>query len=199
MPNYKNGKIYKLWSLEGDDIYIGSTTQSLAQRKGDHLRDLKNGKACNSKLLFEKYNDVKIELLEEYPCENKEQLVRKEGEYIRNNGCVNKRVEGRTRKEYREDNKDKIKEQKREYYEDNKNKIKERDRKYYEDNKNKIKEHNRKYREDNKNKIKEHKRKYCQDNKEKVNEYQRKYYEDNKDKINERRREKKALKKELNQ
>jgi hypothetical protein len=30
MPDYNNGKIYKLWSPEGDDIYIGSTVQSLA-------------------------------------------------------------------------------------------------------------------------------------------------------------------------
>jgi hypothetical protein len=36
MPNYQNAKIYKLWSPEGDDIYIGSTTQSLAVRKAGH-------------------------------------------------------------------------------------------------------------------------------------------------------------------
>jgi hypothetical protein len=33
MPDYNNGKIYKLWSPEGDDIYIGSTVNSLAKRK----------------------------------------------------------------------------------------------------------------------------------------------------------------------
>jgi hypothetical protein len=32
MPDYKNAKIYKLWSPEGDDIYIGSTTQPLYAR-----------------------------------------------------------------------------------------------------------------------------------------------------------------------
>jgi hypothetical protein len=32
MPDYKNGKIYKLWSHEGDDIYIGSTVQPLYKR-----------------------------------------------------------------------------------------------------------------------------------------------------------------------
>jgi len=33
MPDYNNAKIYKLWSPEGDDIYIGSTTKYLSTRK----------------------------------------------------------------------------------------------------------------------------------------------------------------------
>ena len=39
MPNYQNGKIYKLVNDLDDQIYIGSTTQSLAVRKGGHKRD----------------------------------------------------------------------------------------------------------------------------------------------------------------
>lgn len=108
MPNYQNSKIYKLWSPEGDDIYIGSTTQPLYKRKNSHKK-----KECSSRILFEKYNDVRIELLESVPCNNKEELIKKEGEYIRNNICVNRRIAGRTRKEYREDNKEIIKEKKR--------------------------------------------------------------------------------------
>jgi hypothetical protein len=84
MPNYQNAKIYKLWSPEGDDIYIGSTTQSLAVRKAGHKYG-GNNKKCSSKILFEKYNDVRIELLECCPCDNKEELTKQEGEYIRNN------------------------------------------------------------------------------------------------------------------
>jgi hypothetical protein len=40
MPDYKNGKIYKLWSPEGDDIYIGSTVNSLAKRKTVSIKKL---------------------------------------------------------------------------------------------------------------------------------------------------------------
>ena len=124
MPDYKNGKIYKLWSPEGDEIYIGSTTQSLALRKAKHKND-----RCSSKVLFEKYTDIRIELLEEYPCDNKEQLNKKEGEYIRNNNCVNRCVAGRTNdeygKEYRKNNKEKYIEQYKNYYEDNKKHIQE--------------------------------------------------------------------------
>mgnify|MGYP003638483851 CR=1 FL=1 len=111
MPDYKNGKIYKLWSPEGDDIYIGSTTQDLARRKAKHKTD-----KSKSTILYEKYTDIRIELLEEYPCDNIEQLNKKEGEYIRNNNCVNRCIAGRTNKEqtkaWRENNKEKIKEHK---------------------------------------------------------------------------------------
>jgi hypothetical protein len=36
MPDYQNGKIYKLWSPQGEEIYIGSTINSLAKRKTQH-------------------------------------------------------------------------------------------------------------------------------------------------------------------
>ena len=32
MPDYQKGKIYKIISNETDDVYIGSTTQSLSLR-----------------------------------------------------------------------------------------------------------------------------------------------------------------------
>ena len=92
MPNYQNAKIYKLWSPEGDEVYIGSTTQMLCQRKAKHIYNYKQNLTCKSRLIFEKYNDVRIELLECCPCNNKEGVEKKEGEYIRNNNCVNKRV-----------------------------------------------------------------------------------------------------------
>ena len=135
MPNYQNGKIYKLWSPEGDDIYIGATTQKLYARFYEH----KTKNNCSSRLLFQKYNDVRIELIENFSCDNKEQLTKREGEYKRNTNCINKNVAGITNKEYckewYENNKDKIKEYRKEYrkeyYENNKEKIKE----YYENNK----------------------------------------------------------------
>jgi len=61
--------------------------------------------------------------LECCPCDNKEELTKKEGEYIRSTDCINKQIAGRTQKEYREDNKEKVKEQRKEYYENNKDKI----------------------------------------------------------------------------
>ena len=121
MPDYQKAKIYKLWSPQGteDEIYFGSTTNELYKRKNGHKSQKYN--SCNSKILFEKYDDVRIELVEEYPCNNKEELNKKEGEYIRNNKCLNQRIPCRTQKEYREDNKEHIKE----YYQKNKEQISE--------------------------------------------------------------------------
>jgi len=139
MPDYKNGKIYKIWSPHGDDIYIGSTTQPLYKRLSGH----KHNRLCSSKILFEKYTDVKIELIESYPCENKDELNKREGEYIRNNICVNRCVAGRTKQQHYEDNKEKNKEKKKDYRENNKEKINEYNKEYYANNKEKLNEKNK--------------------------------------------------------
>jgi len=154
MVLYENGKIYKLWCAETDMIYIGSTTQPLYKRLYAH----KNRNAYTSRELFKVSNDVKIELIENYKCNNKEELHRREGELIRENKeiCINLNIAGRTPKEYRETNKERIKEQSKEYKETNKEQIKEYKREYYKNNK----EKNKEYREANKERFKEYMREY---------------------------------------
>jgi len=137
MPDYQKGKIYKLWCPDNDLVYIGSTIQPLYSRFREHKKLAHHN--CNSKLLFEACNNVKIELIEEYACNNKMELNKREGEHIRANDCVNKVIPGRTDKEWREDNKDKIKE----YCENNRDKIKEQKKEYYKKNKDIINEKRR--------------------------------------------------------
>jgi hypothetical protein len=133
MPDYQNGKIYKLWSPQGNEIYIGSTTQPLYKRLYSHKSHHKDYNTCSSKYLFENYDNVKIELIQEYPCNNKMELAKKEGQFIReNNECLNRRIAGRTPKEYNEDNKEDVKEYKKEYRENNKEYIKEYAKEWYE-------------------------------------------------------------------
>lgn len=109
MPNYQNGKIYKIWSSYTDYIYIGSTTLLLSQRLTKHknnYKKYKNNTYCyTSSFDILEYGDAKIELIENYACNNKEQLCKKEGEIIRQNKdiCVNIRIEGRTRQEWCKD------------------------------------------------------------------------------------------------
>lgn len=115
MPDYSKGKIYCLRSHQTDNVYIGSTIQTLAKRKGGHISAYNSylKKKCSWMTSFDivKYGDFYIELIEDYPCENKQHLEKKEGEYIRDRVCVNKIIVGRTDKEllnkYREKNKDK--------------------------------------------------------------------------------------------
>ena len=153
MPDYKLGKIYMVYpkvdNADEGDVYYGSTTVTLARRMAKH----RTTKKCSSKLLFDKYGieNCFIELVEEYPCEIREQLNKKEGEYIRANKCVNKEVAGRTRKEWLCDNSDKMKEYKKQYYIENIDKLKQ----YYIENCEKRKEHQKQYRTQNNDKIKE--------------------------------------------
>ena len=65
-----------------------------------------------------------IELIEECPCENKEQLRKREGHFIREIGTLNMCQAGRTPKEYEEENKDKIKEYKKKWEEQRTDQIK---------------------------------------------------------------------------
>ena len=159
MPDYSNGKIYTIRSYRTDQLYVGSTVQPLYKRLHAHRKDYKryqNDKGYYT-TSFEilKFEDCYIELIEEFPCENKQQLEKREGELIRTNACVNKRIEGRTRAEYREDNKEHIIEQKKQWYEVNKERINEKNKQWYEANKEHISEQKKQYRQVNKDRINE--------------------------------------------
>jgi hypothetical protein len=159
---YQNGKIYVIRSPSTDKIYIGSTIEKyLSNRLGGHNAHYKRyltGKHHNiTSFKIIKLGDAYIELLELFPCNNKLELCKREGELIRQhkNNCVNRIIEGRSKKEYRQDNKEKIKEQQKQYQQDNKEKIKEKNKQHYENNKEIIKEQKKQYQQDNKEKIKE--------------------------------------------
>ena len=86
-------------------------------------------------------NDWYIELFEDFPTDRKEQSNKREVEVIREIGTINKRIEGREHKEWKEANKDKIKE----YYEANKGKKLERKKEYSGTNKDKLTDNNKEY------------------------------------------------------
>jgi ADP-heptose:LPS heptosyltransferase len=102
-----------------------------------------------------KYSDCYIELLEEFACDNKMQLNRREGELIRTTDCVNKNIAGRTKVEHYQDNKETINEKTKQYYQDNKQEILEQTKQYREDNKTEILEKRKQYRIDNRQSINE--------------------------------------------
>ena len=155
MPiNYNNGKIYKIINPQNEIIYIGSTAQ---EQLCDRFKNHKH-----------KGNGNKIILIDNCPCNSKQELVKKEQEIIEQyDNLLNKfrayrseedNTEDRkkTRKKYRDKNKEKLSEKKKTYYEENKNTISERYKVYYENNKNEILEKQKKYNEKNKEKIEEY-------------------------------------------
>ena len=185
MPDYQKGKIYKLVSDHTDEIYIGSTIQKLCTRLGQHARDFRESKnKYTSKKLFE-LGKVKIILIENCPCDSKEELYKRERHYIETMVCVNKYIPGRTKAEYLQDNKEEISKKRKEYRLKNNDKIKESYKEYYLKNIDKINEIHKEYRIKNKDKIKEH---YLK-NKDKINEQMKEYHLKNKDKLKERKKE----------
>jgi len=147
--NYQLGKIYKLESPSGL-IYIGSTCEpTLAKRMANHrtsYRNYINGKpksrTTSIKLFEEDYENTKIYLIEDYPCDSKDQLLKREGEIIKQYNCVNRGIAGQTKKEcdraYQKRNKERIRHQRKEYYAKNAEKIKATSKRYIENNKQKI-------------------------------------------------------------
>ena len=142
MNKYNNSKIYKLVCNNTGLIYYGSTIQPLSQRKSGHKKDYnkyKDNKGTNmtSYKIIEGDN-YNIILVENFNCENKEQLRARERYYIENNECINKNIPSRTIKEYKEANKEKINKQSKDYYNINNDKIKNHQKEFYDANKEKI-------------------------------------------------------------
>jgi YesN/AraC family two-component response regulator len=129
--DYSQGKIYIIKCVSDEDlIYVGSTCRTLEERMKEHRRDMNYSKYENIKLyaaMRELGSDTfHIELLENLECESRKQLTNREGEKIKEyRPVLNDRIEGRTPKEYQQDNKDYIKHKNAEHYKLNINKIKE--------------------------------------------------------------------------
>lgn len=160
MTNYSKSKIYEIICKVTDERYIGSTTQPLSKRLAKHRM---SSNKCSSRQIIER-GDYYINLLEEFPCENKEQLLKKEREWYDKIICINKnrpftskeeRIEksAANRKEYREQNKEKLVKIRKEYYQQNKDEIAKSMKEYYVQNKEKCAKSMKEYYEQNKDKI----------------------------------------------
>ena len=100
---YENSKIYKIYNILNAEIYIGSTCQTLSQRMSKHRYTARENPDCmvlTNKMNLWGIENFYIELLEEYPCDNIEQLNKKEGEWIRKLGTLNSKIQGRTPSEH---------------------------------------------------------------------------------------------------
>lgn len=90
--------------------YIGSTIQRLTQRRGEHKKYykqyLENGVyRCSSTELYKLEKDIEIFLLEEFPCENRTELLIRERYWYDITDCVNHQLPYRTPEDIKEYNK----------------------------------------------------------------------------------------------
>lgn len=186
MPiDYSKGKVYTIRSYQTDKVYIGSTCSSLSKRMNSHkscYKRFKNGAKITNYSSFEilKYNDAYIELLFNTPCENKDELCKIEGHYIREtDNCVNKNIAGRTIKEYRQDNQEKI----IQYRRDNQEQLKKYFAEYRLKHIEKKSQYEAEYRATHKEEMKEYKKVYNVKNADKIKRHKAIYYQENKDKL----------------
>ena len=105
---YQNGKIYKVVDNGYNLCYYGSTCQPLTKRLSTHKKDYRRYKDGRKERpitlckIFDEYgiDNCKIELVELFACNSKEELHKREDEFIRDNECVNKFIPGRSKVEY---------------------------------------------------------------------------------------------------
>ena len=184
MNKYSKAKIYTIRCKSDTTlIYIGSTINSLSTRWGQHKSSCNN---INHKHYnYYKYQIIRknggidnfyIELYEDFPCNNKKELDRREGEVIRLIGTLNCHIAGRSQKDYAEEHKEKMDEYKKEWYIENRDEISEKKKMFYEEHKEEIKEKSKEYYQENKEKISERIKIYYIENKEEISEQRKIYY-----------------------
>ena len=90
MKDYRNSKIYKLTDNSTGECYIGSTTGEINIRLNGHRSNKNTGKYVASHAIIER-GDYLISIIENYPCENNQELRMREQYWIDNTTCTNER------------------------------------------------------------------------------------------------------------
>ena len=94
MPDYSQGKIYKIVNTQNNKVYIGSTTQLLCNRMSSHRyeacrKNVEYGKLYKS-MRFHGAEKFTIKLVKDYPCDTKEELLAKEFQIIQK--CISRGI-----------------------------------------------------------------------------------------------------------
>ena len=95
MNRYENGKNYKITDVGYNKCYIGSTCESLSKRMERHRTQYKEyikGRMKKKTTAIDIFNELgiencTIELIENYPCQSKEELFKREGGHQSNRMC----------------------------------------------------------------------------------------------------------------
>lgn len=152
-PDYSKSCIYMLHykdDTELENIYIGSTT-NFKVRKNHHKRTCCNPNNKNHHFKIYQYirdnggwEEWKMIWLEDYPCKTLRELRLREDEVmLEYENRLNEVRASRSKKEYREDNKEQIAEKKKKYNEKNKEQIAEKTKQYHKKNREQILQRNK--------------------------------------------------------
>lgn len=168
--DFSKGKIYKITNDFNDDVYIGSTCDTLVKRYSLHKAS-KNVENKMKRPLYDLMREIgtdrfRIELIEDCPCEDKYQLRQREGYWIRQMGTLNQLIAGRTNKEYNDEHK----EYRKNYYEENKEEIIKKMKEYQEKHKELYQEIKKKSAEKHKEENIIRKKEWYENNKERISQ-----------------------------
>jgi hypothetical protein len=116
---YLNSKIFKI--TINNDIYIGSTIQTLTIRKTALITESKDPKKQKRPLfkminsLKNKWDGIELELIKDFLCESLQNLHLETRNYILLYGTLNKNLPLRDKREYARDNRERIRKWNRVY------------------------------------------------------------------------------------
>lgn len=95
MPDFQNAKIYKLVNSIDSKIFVGSSCQDLCVRKATHryMARYEPHRAVYLHLNTIGWENVKIILIEKFPCKDREEMKKREHFwYEQLKPCLNERV-----------------------------------------------------------------------------------------------------------
>ncbi len=101
--DYSAGKIYRIIAKDTAYFYIGSTIRTLDKRLQAHKSDAKteNAQHCHKYFNSINWQNTEIELLENFNCTTRNELLYKETEFIHkeinNPFCLNKQIPALTK------------------------------------------------------------------------------------------------------
>jgi len=203
--DYSNTIIYKLCCNDPSitEIYIGHTT-NFTQRKHNHHSSCYNSNLKYYNILVYKFirnnggwNNWSMLKIEDYNCNDKYEAINRERYWIEtlksklnvNNPIATDEEKIQQKKDWYEENKDKILEKGKINYGENKEQKLEYQKQYTEDNKDKIKEQQNNYRDKNKDKLAAQKKIYREQHKAQSAQANKEWKKANKEKLKELRAE----------
>lgn len=188
MVNYGTGKVYKITSDQTDQVYVGSTCGPLSQRMAVHRSNIRAHAAgktnYTTSFAIVQYDDAVITLIEDCPCENKEQLHRRERFHIEATpNCVNRYIPGRTDAERRQANWAEIAVKKAEWYDDNREQIAAKKAEHYQVNREELLAKAADYYQVNRDQIAAKQLEYRQANREQIAAKKAEYHQANRERL----------------
>ena len=148
--DFSKGKIYKIANDFNDEIYIGSTCDTIVKRFSIHKVAI-NMPEKQDRPLYKMMREIGtdrfvIYLIEDFPCNNKYELERQEGFWQKHyKSSLNMKIAGQTKKEYRKEHRDKMVDYSKTYNEEHKEQLSEKKKQNYYSNQEQILEKKKEY------------------------------------------------------